>query len=220
MEDYKKETHESYGVIGVCRRSSKPPVNLVGSSINHSQTMAISVKRCEKIRELNRTWFFGRETLLEVELSPVQFAEMITNANVGDGVPCTIRFLADKGRIEDPPEISQRQVYEKEFKDTINNFGKTCYGDIKEAKEILLKKGNITVKERQQVAGIIQYVVNNITSHLPFIQSSFNKSMSKTALEAKSEVEAFVTNKINSLGIEALKDQLPMLSMPDDEKEE
>jgi len=33
--------------------------------------------------------------------------------------------------------------------------------------------------------------------------------MDKTVTEAKGEVEAFVTNKITSLGIAALKDQIP-----------
>ena len=205
------ETHESYGIVGISRRQSSPPHNLFGSSIKHQSTMALTIKKAEKMRDLNRDWYFGRKHLIEIELSPTQFADMITGVGVGDGVPCTIRW-AEGERKENPPEISQRQMYEDEFKKTMQDFGKTCYGDVQEARELLTKKGTITVKERKQVDGIITRMVGTITGTLPFIQGSFNEAMSKTVTEAKGEVDAFVMDKIISLGIEGLKDKVSLLN--------
>ena len=207
-----KETHESYGMVGLTRRYGGGGYhNLFGSSIGHSSTMALTIKRCEKQRDLNRDWYHGIDLLIQIELSPVQFAEMVTGVGVGDGVPCTIRHFDGYGTIADPPEISQRQLFEREFKSSMEDVASTCYGDVKEAEALLLKKGTITVKERELVSKIINRVVSNITSEMPFIQSSFNEAMNKTAVEAKGEVEAFITTKIHTMGLEAIKDQFPQL---------
>jgi hypothetical protein len=212
MKFENKETHDSYGMIGLVRMTGGDK-NLFGSSIKHHSTMCLKVKRCERKRDLNRDWYHGTDVLVEIELSPVQFAEMITAVGVGDGVPCTIRRTENNWGIEDPPETSQRLLFEEEFQSSMDEVASTCYGDVKEVDALLLKKGTITVKERKAVSNIINRVISNITSHLPFIQYSFNKAMDKTTLEAKGEVEAFITNKIHSLGLEAMKDQLPTLTI-------
>jgi len=85
----------------------------------------------EKERHLNRDWFHKKKHLIEVEMSQTQFAEMITSLNVGDGVPCTIRYLPDKHRIEDPPDTSQRQIFENEFKQEIKKLSLNIEDGIK-----------------------------------------------------------------------------------------
>lgn len=209
-----KETHESYGMIGVSRRQCSPAQNLFGSSVKHQSTVAITIKHCEKHRDLSRDWYFAHGTIVQVEMSPVQFAEMITGLNVGDGVPCTLRYLPEESKLvapENPPHKSQRQVFDDEFQDQMNNVTSTVYGDVEEAKELLNKKGTITVKERKKISNIIERVVDQIRNTLPFIKTQFNRSMDKTTMEAKGEVEAFITNKVQSLGIEAIREELPQI---------
>jgi hypothetical protein len=46
------------------------------------------------------------------------------------------------------------------------------------------------------------------TDSIPFVQSQFNEAMDKTVTEARAEVEAFVDNKIRSLGIQALEGEV------------
>ena len=50
-----------------------------------------------------------------------------------------------------------------------------------------------------------------VESHVPFIQNSFNEQMDKTVLEAKGEVEGFVMHKVISAGLEGLQKELKML---------
>jgi len=50
-----------------------------------------------------------------------------------------------------------------------------------------------------------------VDDSIPFLQKSFNEAMDKTVNEAKGEVEAFVMNKVTSLGIEKMKDDLIQL---------
>lgn len=202
-----KETHESYGMIGVSRFSCSPGISLFGSSIKHSNAISITIRAAEVCRHLNRDWYHGLDEIIEVELSPTQFAEMITSLNVGDGVPCTIRHI-NLNRKENPPEVKQRQIFEDEFKNDIKELEKICSEDVKEIDKILNKKGTITVKERKEAWNKVLKVFNKIGDHIPFLQKQFNEAMDKTVLEAKGEVDAFVTNKVTSLGIKGLEQEM------------
>ena len=209
-----KETHESYGMIGVSRVSCRPGVSLFGSSIKHSNTVRLRIKTAEVNRHLNHNWYHGLDALIEVELSPTQYAEMLTCMNVGDGVPCTIRYI-NYEQMEDPPEVKQRQVFEDEFKEKVEYLEDKCFKGVEEIQNILLKKGGITVAERKEAWNKVVDVMRKVGDSIPFLQSSFNEAMDKTVLEAKGEVEAFVTNKIVSLGIKGLEKE--MLSLTEGE---
>jgi hypothetical protein len=198
------ETHESYGIIGVSRVTGTTQ-SLFGSSITHNNTIRLRIKRARKNRELNKDWYFAGESLIEVEMSPTQFAEMITSLNVGDGVPCTLRYLNGHNRISDPPEVKSRQIFEAEFIESIKEIESAIINDFAEVESILTKKGNITAKEKSTALNHSIRLMRILTDHIPFIQKQFNRAMDKTVSEAKGEVEAFVMNKVTSLGIEAMK---------------
>jgi len=210
MEKDTVETHESYGVIGASRITGTVRT-LFGSSITHGNSVRLTIKRAEKHRSLSRNWYYGRGIVAEVEMSPTQFAEMITSMNIGDGVPCTLRYTNNYERIADPPDVSQRQVFEEEFENKIETIERLCHKGNQEIEECLLKKGTITVSERKKVANTITKLMRIVDDSIPFLQKSFNEAMDKTVNEAKGEVEAFVMNKVTSLGIEKMKDDLIQL---------
>jgi len=208
--DKTKETHESYGLVGVSRRTGDPG-NLFGSSIRHQNYVALTIKRAEKNRDIHRDWYYGHEHLIKIEMSNTQFAEMITTMNMGDGVPCTIRHIGYE-RMEDPPGIEQRQIFEDEFKVDMQQVGNKISSAIKKAESLLDIKGNIKKAERHEIISLLESIAQDINLNMPFVQAQFNKAMDKTILEAKGEVEAFVSNKITSLGVEALREQFPQIT--------
>lgn len=210
MKDAKTTKHESFGIIG-CSRITGGTRNLFGSSIEHSNTIMLRIKTASVDRHLNTNWYHGDKDLIEIEMSPTQFSEMITSLNVGDGVPCTLRYIEGK-RISDPPKISQRVLFEEEFKEKINKLENECSDGVSEVADILLKKGNITVKERKQAWGKVVSIMRIVSDSIPFLQKQFNKAMDKTVNEAKGEVEAFVMNRVTSLGIKGLEKEMLKLS--------
>ena len=202
-----EQKHESYGMVGLSRCSIGPPgMNLFGSSIRHSSAMILTVRRASKQRSLNQEWYHGREEIVEIYLSPAQFAEFITTPNVGQGVPCTITHVG-RERMEPCPEYNQRQLFHDEFKESSNEA-------LDEAKAIqveidgLLAQERIGKKEREHLRRRLAIFVDNLRANLPFVHSQFNEAMDKTVTEAKAEVEEFVNAKIHSLGIEALDSEI------------
>ena len=208
MFENDEEVHESYGMVGLSRCSVGPAgMNLFGSSIRHGSVMTLTVRKASKRRELHREWIHGREEIVEVFLSPAQFADLITSPNVGFGVPCSIRHMAGKAMGE-CPEVQQRQLFEQEFKDDVRKVMSDAGQLVKDVKELLDGKANITQADRKAIVHKLDMLMQHINSSMPFVQSQFNEAMDKTVTEAKAEVEEFVNAKIHSLGIQALTSEI------------
>jgi hypothetical protein len=156
---------------------------------------------------LSGDWIHGEDILVEVLLSPNQFAEFITSPNMGDGVPCTIRFA--EGKTAPPcPNRSQRELFEEEFKEHLEDIVSKTSQIVNDVKNLFDTKSNITKGDRAAILSKLNGLQQDVESNLPFIHSQFNEAMDKTVTEAKAEVEAFVEGKIRSLGLEALNTEI------------
>ena len=203
---YKKaENHPSYGMLGFCR-TRRSSTHLFGSSIQHKNTIVMTLKHGELNRQLNEDYYFGREVIAEVEMSFSQFAEAITAINVGDGVPCTIRFTEKDGAITESPFISKQEQFENEFNEHLDNVKQETADTIEEIKQIFEKK-SIGKGDREQILRKLEQLEMQIGSNTNFIYKQFNRQMEKTVMEAKGEIESFCQNKINSIAQAALVEQ-------------
>lgn len=99
FEDWKRQAHPSYGMISFNRESCSPATSLFGSSIKHGNAIRMILFHAEIERGLNKDWFYAKGRIVEIEMSQSQFADAITSLNIGEGVPCTIRFTERDGYI-------------------------------------------------------------------------------------------------------------------------
>lgn len=196
--------HPAFGMIGFSRISGGENI-LFGSSIEHNDRIAMTLKHGKWDRQLHDDSYFGRGIIAEVEMSYSQFAECITAMNVGDGVPCTIRYTEKDGHI---PAIakneSKREQFRQEFSDTILKAMKQVQEEIDAVQKSLDDKKNLGVKDRKEMISKLQQIKYNIGSNLDFCVNQFDEQMEKTTMEAKGEIEAFCQNKINSITQAAL----------------
>lgn len=207
MEAEEIDKHESYGMIGFSRVTSSGGRNFFGSSIRSSHYIELTIRRAERHRHLNQYWYHGREELVNLRLSPNQFADLLTSLNVGHGSPCTIQHVGQV-RTAECPSVSQRQKYEAEFERDVAATITDAEALVAEIRQTLETKQSIGKPERASIAKKLDLMLGHIKNGLPFVQSQFNEAMDKTVTEAKGEVEAFVNHKIHSLGIEALNSEV------------
>lgn len=209
--------HPAFGMIGFSRVSGGENT-LFGSSIKHNDRIILKIKHGEQNRHLHEDWYFGRGLITEVEMSYSQFAECITAMNVGDGVPCTIRYTEKDGNIPVIAENkSKREQFRSEFSDTILKAMKQVQEEIEVIQKSLDDKKNLGVKDRKEMISKLQQVKYNIGRNLDFCVEQFDEQMEKTTMEAKGEIEAFCQNKINSIAQAALvenKDKFVELENP------
>lgn len=210
--------HPAFGMIGFRRITGGGDNVLFGSSIKHNDRIQLTIKHGEQDRALHEDRYYGKKRIVEVEMSYSQFAECISTMNVGDGVPCTIRFTEKDGYIPAIEENnSKREQFRNEFSGVIEKAMEQIQNQINQIQESIDTKKTLGIKDRKEIVSQLQHVKYNIGANLDFCVSQFDEQMDKSTMEAKGEIEAFCQNKINSIAQAALvekKDELIGLENP------
>lgn len=198
------ERHPSFGMIGISRQSSNRGDSLFGSSIQHNNTITLAIRRGEReVGPYRESFGTARKgELIEIEMSQAQFAELITTPNVGFGVPCTIRRLGYE-LIPSAPHSSRREEINRDVTKRMVTFAERIKEWQAQAKAITAKP-SIGVADRKALLDIFTYALQEITSNLPFLHKCMDEAVEKSVSEAKTEIDAFLTNGIHRLGLEAL----------------
>ena len=201
--------HESYGIVGLSRQTGGIG-RLFGSALGkHDSCISLTIRPAERIHSLSEDRYFGgrQRPFIEVHLSPAQFADMVTGMNVGEGVPCTVRWLDGK-RMEDPPELPTevekvRTNFDKEMKE----FGKKVGRDAERVQELLAQK-TLKKADRDEIRGLVFKMAQEVQSNIPFVLSQFAEASQRVVTHAKAEVEAFVSSAVRAAGLENLQKKL------------
>lgn len=205
-----KEEHPSFGMIGFSRVTNTSRRNLLfGSPLDrHHETIVMRVKTAERDHHLSRDWFCGLEQLIEVEMSPMQFAQLLTTMNFGDGVPCTIRYTADKGRIDPVPGeyIPEQVMILEDVKQGTDDLVGSMSDRRKKLKELLSKK-SISRSDREEIENLSESLFRWFEDHLPFAFKSFEESAEKVVTAAKAQVDEFMFAILIKTGMERLKEK-------------
>lgn len=99
MFEDKKESHESFGMMGFSRvQCGGDGAALHGSDLKHNTLIRMTLSHGSKKRGLSNDWYHAEGRIAEVEMSQNQFSEMITSMNMGDGIPVTLNFTEKDGR--------------------------------------------------------------------------------------------------------------------------
>ena len=121
-------------------------------------------------------------------------------------IPVTITRLQGEGT-PPCPEENTRQKFSKEFDNKMKRLVDDMADDFQAAETLLKAKQPLKVSERQQIAEVLRRIQQEIKSNVPFVQRQFNRSVDKTVTEAKGEIEAFLENKIRTLGLDAAREK-------------
>ena len=211
-----EETHPSYGMIRLGRYTCNPAQNFFGSAIKHHAGISLSICKASKHRNLSNDWYFSSKELIEINMTPAQLADLMTNMNIGDGVPCTLNHVVqtDKLQAEYPdsavpycPETTMRQQYEEEFKKDMGEVAKSIEALIKAA-AALADKPSVTKADRKAFVDIAEGIRCKLAHSVPFIQGQFNESLDRVLTEAKADLESFTDQLAHSLGSAALASQI------------
>jgi hypothetical protein len=217
LEDGKREKHPSYGMIGFSRRSGSP--DLFQSVAASGSFITLSIKRAVVSRDLMQDWIFGREELIEVNLSNNQFTELLTTMNVGDGVPCTIARY-NRETIESPPVATGKaDQVSIEFKEDIAKKSEKMSAEIASIKEMLQEKKTINKGDRDLIMNRLAMIEQELKSNIPFAVKQYERATDKIKTAAKTEVDSFITHAIHTTGLKALQDNMSVPALQIESKD-
>lgn len=201
--------HPSYGVIGAARWTcGGRGLRMFGSKLpGHNSGITITIREADSSFDLGheRISGVGGKVIAEVRLSSVQWAELLTTMNHGDGVPCTIRHaLGDtKIRPEPPPVESEPERVRAEVTDRLHSR----VIQIRDVRATLAAKlkGKVPAALAREVDGALEGVEQELVQNIPWYTEMFAAATDRIVVGAKAEVEAFIANTTPRLGAKAME---------------
>jgi hypothetical protein len=203
MHDDYREDHPAYGMVGVSRMTGGNKA-LFGSDFRHNNTITITVQRANVRRGNAKDWYSAAgmgPNVVEIELSEAQWATLLSNPNVGDGVPCTIRNIMGERMPHIAPPVENRRT---QLNDEITGMVEAIIERIEAV------KAKAPTKKMQFD---LQVVIDHLRSNLPFLARSFDKHAEDTIEKMKVEVGAYITNAIARAGVQALSGGEPPITL-------
>ena len=195
----------AFGLISISRISAsiggKRGYRLFQSPLDHHHFLEICISGAELQRENSRDWAMARDEKIRVWLSEAQFGRFITSAGMGSGVPCTISRFNGQMIPEIPVSGGTKETFDKELK----KLTKDVANNMKQAVDklnALLDKPRTTKGELTELKDLLASIKQNIECNIPYIENSFEESLDAAVQDAKTEIEAHVTNTLIKKGLD------------------
>lgn len=200
------ERHASFGMVSASRVQGK--THLFGSHVdNHLAYIRLSICQAEVSHSTERDWYRDRDELISVDLSASQFAELITNMNVGGGVPCTLRRVMME-QVEPVPQETATEAtkIKTNFRARISSLVEFLDSSKRKAEAILSAPKTLTKKDKEELLHVFEKTLMEVKSNAPFVVEAFVEATEKVETSAKTEIEAFVNLIVTSLGVKKLSE--------------
>jgi hypothetical protein len=195
------DEHESYGLARFSRVQGSPG-RLFGSAIDHHHFIELTISRGARRRDFQRDWYSPKDEIVSVIMSPTQFAELLTNLNVGEGVPCTIQHVNRKTMAKCPEKTFAEQTHD-DLKGEFKRLAQRIAALSRTADTMLSGPGALKASDKARVKAEIAAILQEVGSNIPFIHECFQEACDKTVADAKASVDAAVLHAQVTLGKEA-----------------
>jgi len=214
------ERHESYGMLRFSRITGSSS-RLFGSSINHGFSIEFQLfpGRVNRSHHENMYSRDGMKPIAVARMSPAQFATLLTSMEASEGVPVTITRVGGKA-MEPPPFRDENAQTVAEFEERMDEV----LGKINSVKDEVIKildERKLPKGFKERVLSKIEDIMTEMRYNLPFVGEQFQRTVEKTVIEAKAEVDSFITAAIQKTGIAALRKKdrvmLPTIDIGDDD---
>jgi len=204
--DRQQYRNDSYGQISFSRTQCTGK-KLYGSEIKHDSFISMEINNSEMVEDdLHQTHYFERDKIIEVSITASQFAELITTLNYGTGVPCTLEYVRDVGKLNyiPPYDTNVDEKLEKTINIEKERFKETVISIQNELKNILSKK-NIGKKDKEELQSKIDMLIRNCINNYKFAERQFKKQMEKHIVECKTEIESTLSQISQTLNVNDLQ---------------
>jgi len=185
-----REEHPAYAMVGANRVTGN--ARLAGSDFRHQNFVVVTLRDAHLSRGLSNDRWYGDKTIAQFALSEAQWATFVSSMNVGFGVPCTLEYTKELGRVPKIEPLDDRvKVFKNEVMETMGDAIKVLQK---------LHDDAPTKKMKMAVASAMQ----EIRSNIPFVVSQFDEHMEQTTEKAKIEVNAYATALIQRAGLASI----------------
>lgn len=192
-DEYGREVHPSWGMIGASRVTTGPTgVALFDSDIRHAHTISVRISTASRSRDLHHDHLMSDREFVEVEMSEAQWASFVSSINVGNGVPCTIRRREDEHMVPGAPFAPRLQESMDEVRDAASES------------TLKVQAAFAAYAEHKTAANLrtLEYAIKNMPANITFAAKSLSEHAENVVQRGRADIEAMVVSKAQQLGLE------------------
>lgn len=200
-----RDEHPAWGVVSFSRVTGGNKV-FFGSDVPSDHYITLEISQASRRHNLGSDWIgeAGSLPLIQVAMTSHQFAELLTSMNVGSGVPCTIQYNNGK-QIERLERIeTEGDRIKKHFKEQAVERADELAERMNVVRQ-MLAKDKLGKADRVAIEKLMDSIIAEYKSSQPFYLDQFEESTEKMVVQAKAEVDAFVTHVVVNAGLEHLR---------------
>lgn len=208
MKNRKVETHESYGLVSFSRVFGHSGF-MFGSDVLSENFIELRIAHGEKVYDDGHCFYYHpNDEIIRVKMTNTQFAELLTNMNVGDGIPCTIERLNGKV-INQQKEMPDSLL--QEFKKTYMGKSKEILNSLNDTKDELCRlidKKNLTKNDQERMKGLVSKYITEIRCNMPYFINQYKEETANVVQRARTEIDAALQGAVIRAGVKALGVQM------------
>ena len=199
LGDY-REKHPAFGQVSIHRVNHGPTkFALYGAaSEHHMTTVRLVVSKSERAHNLSRDWYFSKGDLVEIEMTSLQFADLLTSFNMGSGVPCTTRYAGG----ETTPDIPV---------DDTTEIGRIKDGFKKKMEDFCSEKGIEAARYGGGLLDVVGLVLLAKVAAVPFLRRQLHRRLRRLLpqLDGDGLLERLLHGVLVTRRLHRLVDQVP-----------
>lgn len=186
------------------------PQPMFGSAIKTSHPVCIRIDRANVICHggdvSNTSILPDNHPFIELEMTPLQWAEFLTCGGQAEGVPCTITKV-DGHHMARPKE---EPIADNYFKATNERFDEFSEGMKRFEKELTdaigSGKGMSKTQLKEMLHNMQSFRINSV-ANVNYLKERFMEEMGNIVVKAKAEVNSYAEMHLHELGLQCLMDQ-------------
>lgn len=195
--------HPAFGFVRISRPHGGDP-NLFMSNVKHEHKVALTIGTAYMDREHHHDRHFAEDDLITVEMSSVQFADMLAGLSTRGGSPCTIRRRENRVLVPGIDIESTTRRSAAEMQEAFQQTGAKLQDLSRKVREQLVA-AKVSKSRQAAILDPIETLATQIRSNLPFMSDMFQETVEGLVQEAKAVVEAYAEER--GIG----KDEAPLI---------
>lgn len=198
VDGARRYTHPAFATISVSRGHCTPPAHLFGSPIRQDDFVRISISDAVMDRRHHEDHAYSGEPIVEIMLSPAQWAEFMLSVGVGGGVPATIirRDRMPVPAIDMPSSASRHKEEMDDFGDKVIDR----FAEVVDALEAEINGGSVSRKRLRDIARDARLAVEHVRPNARFMTDQLQRAADKIIESAQAVINTRLERASHKLG--------------------
>ena len=109
--------------------------------------------------------------------------------------------------MEECPEIlNKKEIFRNEFEGKLEGLSNQIHSSIKVVEDSLQQKKALNKADKDSILKALSEIQRELKANMPYMSKCFDEQLDKSVSSSKAEIEAYVQNKVLSLGLEKLEE--------------